>query len=94
MISPHTHGTAPYQDKIERRQLYEEEIKLIMMGYKFLGWDITHDTVPEYGKCVDSGHSYRSYFPYAWHMVKHTPSGSDTTQWCTKCKIYWKVDIS
>lgn len=96
MKSPYTQGFGPYQDSQSNRTIFAEEEKLITAGYKFLGWNYTweNQTPPEYRHCVNEAHNYYSSFPNVWKSVQHTPSGSDVTQWCTKCKIYWKVDMS
>jgi len=94
MKSPYEHGYGPYQDIYTNRTLYMEEENLIFQGYKFLGWNVTADKLPEYRHCINEAHNYYSAFPNVWKSVQHTPSGSDVTQWCTKCRIYWKVDMS
>lgn len=96
MKSPHIHGNGPYQETLPHRNISLEEENLITMGYKFLGWNYTwnDETPKEYIHCIDSAHNYYSAFPNVWKSVQHTPSGSDVTQWCTRCKIYWKVDMS
>jgi len=91
MKSPYTKELDPLQF----RDIPPEEEKLITMGYEFLGWHNNWTMNPDrYTNCVDHAHNYYSAFPNAWHSKQHTPSGSDVTQWCTKCKIYWKVDMS
>lgn len=94
MKSPYKHGWGAYEDPFNRREIPVEEERLITMGYRFLGWNVSSDTAPEYKNCYNAAHNYRSAFPNAWHSVQHNPRGSDVTQWCTKCKIYWKVDMS
>lgn len=94
MRSPHESGGGAYQDYFPEREIYEQEERLIGMGYKFLGWNFAVAQTPESIHCVDAGHRYHSAFPNAWKVVLHTPSGSDATQWCTICRIYWKVDMS
>lgn len=96
MITPHEHGDGAYKDLMAGRTILEEEENLITNGYKFLGWvnGWGDDRPKEYVHCLDEAHNYYSAFPNVWKSVRHTHSGSDTTQWCTKCKIYWKVDMS
>lgn len=94
MLSPHKQGWGAYEDAFPKRTVpYEEEL-LITQGYKFLGWQVDVDKVPEYRACINLAHNYSSAFPGVWREAQHTPSGSDVTQWCTKCKIYWKTDMS
>ena len=96
MKSPHTAGNGPYLEVYPFRDIPAEEQLLIMGDYKFLGWINTWGGInpPEYTHCMDEGHNYYGAFPNAWKSVQHTPSGSDVTQSCKKCKIYWKVDMS
>lgn len=94
MKSPHPKGWGPYQDPFPLRDVPVEEERLLTMGYRFLGWNVMTATVPEYKDCYNAAHNYRSAFPNAWHSVQHTPTGSDVTQWCALCRIYWKVDMS
>lgn len=94
MKSPHSRGIGPYQDLYIDRIIHPEEERLITLNYKFLGWHMADSEVAwEYKKCLDEAHNYYSAFPNAWHSVNHNPDGSDTTQWCTNCRIYWKVDL-
>lgn len=94
MLSPHKVGWGAYEDPFPDRTIYEPEERVITMGYKFLGWQVTADKIPEYKHCVNEGHNYTSYFPNGVKSVQHTPSGSDCTFWCPICKIYWKIDMS
>ncbi len=88
MITPYNAELDPYQG----RTLYDDEERLIQMGYKFLGWNVFAEHSEEREHCIDSAHNYRSAFPNAWHSVRHTHDGTDITQWCTICKIYWKIN--
>lgn len=90
MKTPHPIELDPNRDRV----LHPEEERLLMLGYDFLGWNPTHDNNPQLGHCMDNAHNYHSAFPNVWHVVYHTPDHSDVTQWCTKCKIYWKVNNS
>jgi hypothetical protein len=81
-------------DPLQERTIYGEEERLITMGYEFLGWNPTPQDSDRFKFCLREGHNYYSAFPNAWNSVQHTPSGSDFTRWCTKCKNYWKVDMS
>lgn len=94
MKSPYEHGSGPYQDLFPNRTIFEEEERLITMGYKFLGWNPISAEVPEFRHCIVEAHNYYSAFPHAWKTKQHDLTGSDTTQWCTKDKVYWKVDMS
>jgi len=96
MRTPHPEGNNFYQDSLPYRTVPYEEEQLISGGYKFLGWvnNWTGANPPEYSNCINEAHNYYTAFPNVWKTVQHTPSGSDVTKWCTKCKIYWKVDMS
>jgi hypothetical protein len=94
MKSPHKQGWGAYEDPFSHREIPLEEERLITQAYKFLGWQVTSDKVPEYKHCYDKGHNYGSAFPNAWHSKQHSPRGSDVTGWCTLCRIYWKTDMS
>lgn len=95
MKSPHEHGIGAYKEALPFREIPMEEETLITQSYTFLGWNNSwgEETPPEYRHCVNEGHNYHSAFPNAWHSKQHNPSGSDVTQWCSICKIYWKVDM-
>ena len=90
MKSPYNTELDPFQD----RTIYLEEERLIGMSYEFLGWNPLTVTSDKLQYCVNHAHNYRSAFPNAWHTVRHDHSASDVTQWCTICRIYWKVDMS
>ncbi len=94
MKSPHKEGQGAYEDYSTNRWLPPEEERLVLQGYKFLGWQMSPDKAPEYRNCINFAHNYASAFPHAWKSVQHTPTGSDVTQWCTICRIYWKTDMS
>lgn len=96
MKSPHPTGWEAYKDPFPNRTIYMEEEQLIQQSYTFLGWQNGWgETNPkEYSYCVNHAHNYHSSFPNAWKSKQHTNSGSDVTQWCTKCRIYWKIDMS
>lgn len=96
MKSPHPNGHAHYHDSQSYRTIPPEEELLIEQGYKFMGWqnDWSLGSPVEVRRCLDQAHNYYSAFPNVFKSVQHTPSGSDVTQSCTKCKIYWKVDMS
>ena len=87
MRTPHPELIDPYQD----RTIYPEEERIIMLGYDFLGWS-PFDTT-KFKHCGDMGHNYYSAIPYARNRVEHTPDGKDITEWCTICKIYWKINL-
>lgn len=92
MKSPHKHGNGAYEDWRVDGEIQQEEERLIMAGYKFLGWNPNFDT-PEYKHCYNEAHNY-SAISNGVKRLQHTPSGNDCTYWCIKCKIYWKVDMS
>ena len=92
MLSPYDKALDPYP----HRTIYADEELLIGMGYEFLGW-ANNGTVfgdERYKHCVNEAHNYHSAFPNARKSVQHTPNGDDVTQWCTICRLYWKVDMS
>lgn len=94
MKSPYSDGYDAYQDPFPMREIPIEEERLITQGYKFLGWQMSPEKTPEYRKCYNAAHNYRTAFPNAWREVQHNNSGSNVTQWCTICRIYWKTDMS
>ena len=55
-------------------------------GLKYLGWQITTESNNDFKKCVESGHKVNN--------ISHSQRGSDHTNWCEECKIYWKIDSS
>lgn len=85
----------PYSKELDPRQdrtIFMEEERLITNGYTFLGWN--PHKLPETSHCINEGHNYYSAYPNARHRAIHAPDGSDNTDWCTICKIYWKTDIN
>lgn len=87
MKSPYSTLLDPRQD----RTIFEEEERLITQGYDFLGWNPSQE--PRLSHCINEGHNYYSAFPNARKRVEHRTDGKDITDWCTKCRIYWKTDI-
>lgn len=96
MKSPYKHGWGHYEDPFNLREIPLEEERLITQGYNFLGWrnGWGEENPTEYRTCINLAHNYKTAFPNAWQEALHSPRGSDTTQWCTICKIYWKTDMS
>lgn len=74
------------------RIVHEEEKELARRGYKFLG--VNPHGAPELIHCNNEGHPYHSSFPNVRRRVEHLTDGSDITDWCTICRIYWKTDIT
>lgn len=87
MKSPHSLALDPRQD----RTIFSEEEQLITQGYTFLGWNPSQE--PRMSHCINEGHNYYSAFPNARKRVEHRSDGTDITDWCTKCRIYWKTDL-
>lgn len=89
MKSPYKPSVDPRNDRI----LPVEEKRLIELGYEFIGWNPEPNKIGKFRDCLNMAHNYYSSFPNVWQTVEHTHDGTDITKSCTKCKIYWKVDL-
>lgn len=73
---------------------YPEEQMCIDKGYKFLGWQISSNN-EDLKKCIELGHmNWKRPEGKCTGHKQHNPRGSDCTDWCDECKIYYKTDMS